>query len=106
MMNATSTPGKFDVVVEKQKHIGSSTNDVKDAAAPATADEETLLFGVNISKLSPTHNFVLLGSGALFCALTFAALQEKVFMIDGMVTLALCSRYRSRVLAASRTAPP
>lgn len=55
----------------------------KAAPLPAATDSDLLLFGLDIGKLKPKHRFAFLASGSLFCALTFAALQEKVFLIEG-----------------------
>ena len=52
---------------------------------PPYQADDTLLFGISLARLTPTQSFVFLSFGALFCALTFAALQEKVFMIEGTV---------------------
>lgn len=43
-----------------------------------------LLFGLDLTRLKPSHRFGFLTFGSLFCALTFAALQEKVFLIEGV----------------------
>jgi hypothetical protein len=58
----------------------SAPNNAKGHSKPA---DDVLLFGVSLARLSPTQSFVFLSFGALFCALTFAALQEKVFLIEG-----------------------
>ena len=45
--------------------------------------EQVKLFGYDISGMTSRNQFILLSSGALVSALLFAALQEKVFLIEG-----------------------
>lgn len=45
------------------------------------------IFGVDFSYLTETQQLLLLAFGHLFCALGFAALQEKVFIIEGKIWL-------------------
>ncbi len=64
-----------------------------DAKAPVTPvpSNDLLLFGFDITRLNPKHRFAFLAFGSLFCALTFAALQEKVFLVEGMRHQAGCT---------------
>ncbi len=76
MLNPNSSHEAFGDVDKK-----STASDA--TPKPSTPQDDTLLFGVSLARLSPTQSFVFLAFGALFCALTFAALQEKVFLIEG-----------------------
>lgn len=59
--------------------------------SPGKPADDLRLFGLDISKLEPRQRFMFLASGSLFCALSFAALQEKVFLIEGTPRARCCA---------------
>ncbi len=78
------SPASTSVTINTIDKKGGSSNFSGDTKPQTPGQQDdTLLFGVSLARLSPTQSFLFLAFGALFCALTFAALQEKVFLIEG-----------------------
>jgi hypothetical protein len=63
------------------------------------SNDDLRLFGLDIGRFQPKTRFAFLSFGSLFCALAFAALQEKVFLIEGTLDL----EFRSPLTAETGT---
>ena len=72
-------------------------------AGKAAKDDDLLLFGFDLSKLSPSNRFAFLTFGSLFCALTFAALQEKVFLVEGNAVVVVPVHTMQALISSAQT---
>jgi hypothetical protein len=101
-LSVSSCP--FGVMFERRA-FGSFPLPPGNPLKPHASDVESkasdlLLFGVNIADWNARTRFLFLSAGALVCSLTFAALQEKVFLIEGNVAgrAGSCEMKRSLLL--------
>ena len=53
----------------------------------AAIQEPVNVFGIDISHKPEKVQFAILASGALFCALGFAYLQERVFLVASVMLI-------------------